>query len=322
MREIEFYENTLLKGLVYLKQMQLRDGGYSSETAQSINCTNDAMDNFESGKLKGWTEKDDHSLYPASVIALSLVHLRSFEDANSILEKASKFLKEKMCRFGIWQNFTPQHHWFTINPYDIDNTACASVILEKMGIDFPSNKKTLLSLKSKSGLFYTWLTFRWNWNTNLVYWYYVVKELKNPIKIHMLWKYFECDRDDVDLIVNNNLLLYFGDIKETQQIINSLITTILENKESTCDKWYLNLQTIYYFISKNYHKGIKKIEPIREVIKERIVKLISNDGSVNGNSMDTALVICTLLNFDFPKEIPEASIQFLIDNQKLSLIHI
>jgi hypothetical protein len=48
------------------------------------------------------------------------------------------------------------------------------------------------------------------------------------------------------------------------------------------------------------------------------VKLISNDGSVNGNSMDTALVICTLLNFDFPKEIPEASIQFLIDNQKPS----
>jgi len=314
----EITKNTLLLGLSFLKQKQFRDGGFSSETAQSINCTNDAMENFEVGTVKGWTEKDDHSFYPALIIALSLFHLREFEDSNSILEGISRFVKEKMCRFGIWQNFTPQHPWFVINPYDIDNTSLASVILEEMGIDFPSNKKALLSLQNKNGLFFTWFTFRWKWNLNPVYWYYVMKEVKNPLKLHVFWKYFECERNDVDLIVNNNLLYYLGDVKETQQIIDSLLNTILENKESSCDKWYLNLQTIYFLISKNYHKGIKKFEPIRFIIRDRILTSFSGDGSVDGNSQDTALAICTLLNLDLTEDIPKSSIQFLINNQKPS----
>lgn len=299
-----------------MKQKQLKDGGFSCETAQSINCRNEAMEDFEIEKIKGWVEKDDQSVYPSTITGLSLLYLQKYPDAESILKGISGFLAQNMCRFGIWHNFTRQHQWYPITPFDIDNTSCASVFLTARGISYPDNKSSLLSQKSSKGFFYSWFTFRWKWNTHPVYWYYVIKELKNPVKSYMVWKYFEANREDLDAVVNNNLLFYLGDVKETQPIIDNLVRIILEGKESECDKWYLDPLSIYYFISKNLEKGIPKLEPVKIPIKERILAELTPDGSFGGNSLETAFSICTLLSMGFYREIPTASIQYLLEKQK------
>jgi hypothetical protein len=312
----EAIENTILRGLAFLKKKQFKDGGFPCETAQSINCTNESMENFEERNSKGWVEKDDHSVYPSAITGLSLLYLQKYPDAELILKGISGFLTQNMCRFGVWNNFTRQHPWYPFSPFDVDNTSCASVFLTARGISYPDNKTSLLSLKNREGLFFTWFTFRWSWNTNPVYWYYVIKEMKNPVKSYMIRKYFECDRDDVDAIVNNNLLLYFGVVKETQPIIDNLVRVILEGKELECDKWYLDPISIYYFISKNLEKGIPQLEPVKIPIKERILAGLTPEGSYGGNSLETAFAICALLSMGFYREIPKASIQYLLEKQK------
>jgi hypothetical protein len=120
----------------------------------------------------------------------------------------------------------------------------------------------------------------------------------------------------VDAIVNNNLLLYFGVVKETQPIIDNLVRVILEGKELECDKWYLDPISIYYFISKNLEKGIPQLEPVKIPIKERILAGLTPEGSYGGNSLETAFAICALLSMGFYREIPKASIQYLLEKQK------
>lgn len=276
------------------------------------------MENFQKNNRKAWTEVDDFSAFPSLMIGNSLTQLKANRIVETILNNISHFTKMNMSKFGAWQHFTPEHELYTIEPFDIDSTSCSSLLLERLKVKYPDNKSFFYLNRNDKGLFYTWFILRKLLDKNLVSWHSDLKALRQPVKSYMFWKYFECDRNDIDAVVNANVLFYLGENEQTRPIINLLIETIDKKNEDDCDKWYRNVQTVYYFFSKNYFCGIKSLEAIREKIKNRILMKIDENGAIENNSMDTSLGICTLLNLNYFDEIPQASIKYLINKQGLA----
>lgn len=308
--------NAVQSGLNFLRERQLGNGGFSTLTAQAINCTNEEMQVFDYGDKKGTVEEDPYSVFPAAVIGLSLLHAAGFGCTPEILQGITRFLLENRSRFSIWQHFTKKHFLHTIHPSDVDDTALASSFLTQMGIPFPDNRKAILANKTPQRLIYTWFAFRKDLNFHPVYWYYCLQELKSPLKSYFFWKHLECERDDLDAVVNANVLSYIGLNDMTTPIVHWMNQVISDGVEHRCDKWYLKPSAVYYFFSRNYHLGVEGLEPMRQTMRERVLSSFQDDGSVEGHPLDTALMVCTLLNLHCPEDIPAKAIEFLLSQQK------
>jgi hypothetical protein len=124
-----------------------------------------------------------------------------------------------------------------------------------------------------------------------------------------------CTRNDVDAAVDANVLYYLGETDNTQSVINYLLQIISDEKEYDCDKWYRNVFTIYYFISRNFYKGITKLEPVRNPIISRIIAKLKPGGCIGDSVLDSALAVCTLLNFKYKGPELENAINFLLHEQ-------
>ncbi len=286
----------LLRGLAFLQARQFPSGGFPTLTAQAVGGTNEEMERFEDGERKGTVSEDPHSVFPAILIGLSLQHMADVGPAGGILRQLAGFLQDNMNRFGCWQHFTREHPLYTITPCDLDLTAMASAFLTGMGVPIPDNRAAILSNKTPDRRLYTWYTFRRSLNLHPANLYCCLQELRNPVKTYLFWKHFECDRDDTDAVVNANVLSYIGLQAETAPIVDWLNDIIARGAEEDCDKWYRKLSTVYYFFSRNYHLGIRALEPMRPLIRDRVCASFRTDGSVERHPLDTALMVCTLLN--------------------------
>lgn len=267
--------------------------------------------------MQGWTCADT-SVFPSALIGFSMLPLKDDPKVEEILTKTAAFLRYQMARGGTWNHYTNFHYLRKLCPLDVDDTACVAYFLSQRNVEFPkkSTVSLLLSNRRKDGLFYTWISFRFRWNRNKTYWRIALKEFIHPVKSFLFWRGAACDRYDVDAIVNANVLYYLGDKEATQPIIDLLIKVIEEGKENDCDKWYRNLFTVYYFISRNYYAGITKLEPIRKTILDRILLQFKMDGSFGESVADTALAACSLMNLHYTGTELTKAITYLIRSQK------
>lgn len=266
--------------------------------------------------MKGWNIPQD-TVFSAALIGNCLLPLRKQDKVQQILLNTAHFLHYQMDKGGTWNYYTILHRLRNLCPLDLDDTSCVSSFLEKMEFKFPKdlNKKLIIDCRRNDGLFYTWITFRFRFNKNIRYWYLVSKELKYLIKSLVFWGKFECSRYDVDAVVNANILYYIGKRKETLPIITYLIKIINENKENDCDKWYRNVLTVYYFISRNFNMGIVEFKEIRSSIIDRILIKQKQDGSFGESALDTALAISSLINFNYNDIEINQGINFLLKTQ-------
>jgi hypothetical protein len=260
----------------------------------------------------GWCVADSVT-FPTILIANSLIFLAHEPKINIILDKVAGFLLEQRKVGSAWNHFTKGHHLYPLCPFDLDVTACASVFLKDRKVNFPSNTDLILSNVNSKKLFFTWITPRLKLNSNKSYWRLSLLELKNPIKSFFFWIKMECSKGDIDGVVNANVLYYLGETSKTKPAIDYLVKIIADGKEDDCDKWYRNVFTVYYFISRNYYIGILNDE--KQTIIDRVIKQLKPDGCIGESALDTALAVCTLLNLNYnePQLIP--AIQFLIDQQ-------
>lgn len=291
------------KGISFLHQHQLHNGEFCSYISAE-------------DPMKSWCLPDS-AVFPSILIGNSLLFLSDYPEVEEILNKTSDFLMSQMQRGGVWHHFTNQHYLRKICPLDVDDTASASSFLQarKLNIPNPSNIPLLLSNRNKDGLFYSWFLLRFWLNKNRTYWRLVMAELLRPIQSFYFWKKMECERGDVDAVVNANVLYYLGDIEETQPVIQQILSVIAAYKENDCDKWYRNPFTVYYFFSRNYHKGITKLEPARLPVIERILSKAKPDGRIGESLLDTALAVCSLLNWKYNDVIVEKAVRFILASQ-------
>jgi hypothetical protein len=297
-RSIEF-------GISYLAEHQLPNGEF---------CCYYAPDD----KMVEWCVPDS-TVFPTSLISACLLSVRNHPKVSKILSSAGGFLQYQTMAGGVWNYFTKWNPLFKYSPADADDTVFASYVLQSLGYDIPSNKNHLLANRNSNGLFYTWFILRPTKikYLNLEYIKIIFREIKRPLHTPLFWWKHEATRTDVDAVVNANVLFYLGLSSETRPVIDFLMNIIVAEIEENSDRWYKNPFNLYYFISRNYKK-MKELEPVREIIVQRILRSYNVNGSFRSSALETALAISTLLNFDHIDDRIANSIKFLLDSQQPS----
>ncbi|WP_159451740.1 hypothetical protein [Pedobacter africanus] len=259
----------------------------------------------------------DNNIFPTSLICFSLLPLAHLDEVDEILQLTASFLQYQSMRAGVWNNFTKAHKYFKICPADVDNTACASIVLKRLQREFTNNEQILLLNRNNKGLFYTWFTFRPNKVWNRDYWMLILRELRFPLSSWIFWTKNEAGKYDIDGAVNANVLFYLGLKDSTRPIIKFIKDIILTNKENDCDKWYRNPFTIYYFFSRNYAAGLTELEAIKLPVTERILAKVQENGAVGNGVLDTALAVISLINLGYENNLVlRAAVNFIISKQE------
>jgi len=293
-------DESILKGASYLRQHQFPNGEFCCYIGNE-----DSM-------------KDtvpDANIFPTSLICYSLLSLAHLPDVDQVLQLSASFLQYQSMRAGVWNNFTMAHKYFKICPADVDNTACASIVLQGLKREYTANENILLLNRHRSGLFYTWYTLRPNKVWNKDYWLLLLRELRFPVSSYIFWTKNEARKKDIDGAVNANVLFYLGLKDTTLPIINFMLDIIKHGKEDDCDKWYRNPFTIYYFFSRALHSGIGPLEPIRKPIIERIIDTVQDDSSFGNGVLDTALGIISLIKLGYRGELLKGATSYLLSRQ-------
>jgi hypothetical protein len=295
------------KGIFFLKEHQLNNGEFISYLSGFLESKNSDV------------IYPDRNIFTTALICNSLTFIKG-DDSLKIQDRCLSFLKGEINYGGIWNFYTENHNLRNYVPCDLDDTALVSILFKNRNIEFnsKSNVPFFLANRNSSGLFYTWIVLRIKWVTFLSYWRVTLLEILQPIKSNLIWFKTNSNRNDIDGAVNANVLYYLGECEETKPIINYLNIIILENKESTCDKWYNSIFVVYYFFTRNYFAGIKTLEPIKEPIIIRILAKIQDNGCIGENVLDTATAICSLINLGYRGDLYEKSILYIINNQNIN----
>lgn len=294
-------DQVIKKGALYLHQHQFPNGEFC--------CYVGNEDSMKDTVLYS-------SVFPTSLICYSLLQLKHIPEVNEVLALSASFLQFQSMRAGVWDHFTSWSPLFPLCPADVDNTSCASKVLQSLGKEYPNNREILLANRNKkTGLFYTWYTLRPNTVWIKDYWLLILREFKKPIQSLLFWHKFECNRNDIDAVVNANVLFYLGLNEDTKPIVNYLLAIIQNNKEEDCDLWYRNPFTIYYFFSRIYNDGITELEPARAAMIQRMLATVKNDGSIGKGILDTALAVISLIHLKHYSGILVKAIDYLVNKQ-------
>ncbi|MBW4622955.1 MAG: hypothetical protein KME17_26805 [Cyanosarcina radialis HA8281-LM2] len=223
--------------------------------------------------------------------ALVLYSLKFVEDprVSEMTQKAIQFLVEERERGGVWRFWSSKNPRNKLCPPDLDVTACIAYVLKQhyspllYSFLFGSNLNIFLNCRNDRGLFYTFIS------PNLP---------RNPI----------------DSGVNANALLYLGECEETKPICDYLNDLVLSDREKGSDRWYAET-ALYYFISRAYFQGASSLKKSQNVIVEKTLALQLADGYF-GNDLNTALAVCTLLNYQYSDRIVlERAIHSILERQ-------
>ena len=283
-KEKMIFDEPVCRGLKYLFDHQFPNGEFASYVS------GDAA-------MKGWI-RPDANIFTTALICHSLQYILS-DLSEEIQSKSLAFLGGQMEKGGLWNYFSRYHRYRNVIPNDLDDTCFISALYRDKKIDFPnpSNKNLILSNRDSKGLYYTWFKFRLKQLKYYSYRSYIFYNLIGTIQSLFYSKiYATVLKDNFDAVVNANVLYYLGEIPETLPIIENMITIINSEKEGDCDLWYRDPIAVYYFFSRNYNRGIKKLEPIKTPIIIRILSNVNLDGSIGKSILETALALCSLIN--------------------------
>ena len=236
----------------------------------------------------------DSTPFPTALI----VHSLGFSDSGTaagMIGRAVGFLRDQMEPGGVWRYWTGEHEQHLTIPPDLDDTACVAQVLHCHGVRTIDQRSLLLANRDHEGLFYTWITPRWNPPpAHGGFWRVALRRYRTPVRSRMFWRLTESARDDVDGVVNANVLFYLGESAQTAPIVTHLIDVIRRRDEARCDKWHLNPFTFHYMVARCFAAGVESLRQVRDEAIERIVAAANADGSIGTSVLDTALAACAL----------------------------
>lgn len=288
-------ENSINRAIDFLVKSQLPDGEFETYVARA----NNSEDEY----------RFDSTPFTTSLVLYSLSFLTT-PQTEKMRAKGLDFLAQEMDRFGTWRFWSSKNPSRNVIPPDMDDTCCISFLLKKYR-DAPNNSKLILKNRNSKGLFYTWFLPRFYtlW-IKPKFWFRSIKE--TPMRF-VFWRKTEADYDDVDGGVNANVLLYLGERDETKKAIDYLIDVTLNEKEESCDKWYLTKFPFYYLLSRAYFNGIKSLQTTKTKITENLEIMESR---LLSNPLDASLAGCTILNFNSSSVLLDKILAYIIQEQQ------
>lgn len=293
-------DDGIRRGIEFLRHSQLPSGEFKVFMSPDLKLERDCV--------------FDSAVFPTALIAYALGFAEPPE-VEEIIKKSLAFLLHQMEGPGLWRYWTKQHPSHSIIPPDVDDTACASLVLRRHQAHIPSNEHLIYANRTRQGLFYTWITIRWPLPLQPSYWSTVFRQWRHPLKHYNFWK-LEPTRHDIDSVVNANVLLYLGENAQTRPVIDYLIDISRRGEEGERDRWYANSFMFYYAISRNFYAGVTAFGEIRDELVGRIVDAAKPDGSIGDNVLDTALAACALLYWRSSPQTLQRAISFLLARQQ------
>ncbi|MDQ3814338.1 MAG: hypothetical protein M3347_10355, partial [Armatimonadota bacterium] len=298
--DASIFDESIERGLEFLRRSQLPSGEFKLYGSPDMAMERERV--------------LDSSPFATSLVAYSL-GFADWPQAQALVARALQSLRADMELPGMWRHWTKNDLYQRYLPPDADDIACASYLLRRYGVFEPKNRALLLANRSREGLFYTWFIPRFAYTLEPSYWRVTLREAVHPRGIANLWKTTPATPNDVDGVVNANVLFYLGESQLTQPVIDYLIRTIQRQEEDSCDKWY-GRYMFYYALSRNFFAGVTQLETVRDEVIRRIVQDAREDGSIGDNVLETAIAVCSLLNWHALPAETHRAVQLLISTQR------
>lgn len=296
---------SVARGLAFLASRQLPGGQFPIEATLHYQ--------------PGAPVTPDSSPFATTHIVHSLGHLPAAAAA-PLIGPALTSMRAEMSPFGLWRYWNREAVWggrkiHSFIPADLDDTATHSVLLRQHGIPFPDNTHVLLQNRDRRGLFYTWFVVRSGLRWSSRYWLAALSEM-TLARLSVFWRTTEASYNDVDAVVNANVLLYLGERAETQPVIAWLRSIIASGTEATCDKWYRDMFTFHYAVSRCRYAGIRGLDDSVGMVRARLAAAASASGQVGDSALQTALAACTLMNFGLRDALVTHAVDHLAATQR------
>jgi len=297
-------KNSVCNGIEFLHARQLENGQFPIE-----------MTTLSNGVVS--TEPDE-ALFATAHIVYSIGFCEN-AIATIMVKRSLNYFRNEMTGHGLWRHWNKSsmrgnRKLYPFIPADLDDMANISYLLRRHGVEFPDNRKLFLLNRNRDGLFYTWLMLRPTFTLNLRYWQTVISEFNIP-RFTIFWKVTEAGYSDVDGVVNANVLLYLGKSGTVRPVVDWLCNVVRSGQEAECDKWYRDIFTFHYALSRLYLDGNSSFQPIRDVAIERMNRSAHPGGCIGENVLHTALAVSTLLNYGAANDTVEHAIGYMLDNQ-------
>lgn len=243
----------------------------------------------------------DPSIFPT---ALAL-HSLSFagEAARPIVERAADFLLGEMGEGGFWRHWSRAHPQHRLLPYDLDDTACASAALLRVGRRIPDNRPAVAANRARGGMFLTWLLPQLRW-TGLAHLRAALPALRHPAALLLFFRRTSARPGDVDAVVNANVLHYLKDPAATAPVADRLVAILAAGAETQADKWYDDAAVVRYFLS-------RALAPLRPEAEDILVRRCEE--GVPATALEGALRVCTLA--DWRRAISPTLLDRLLEGQ-------
>ena len=251
----------------------------------------------------------DSSPFVTSLVLYSI----SFIDNPRVREMTSKaldFLLDEVEGHGLWSYWSSRNPRYKLLPPDLDDTCCISYVLRQKHRHLQSNTEIILANRNCDGQFHTWLVPRATFETELAE---EINRVVHPSAL--LFLLLSAKVDDVDGVVNANVLFYLGENENTKKAIDYLVDIVLNETEGNCSRFYIDRHSFYYMLSRAYFSGVLSLEKTKESVISRIIPMQNNDGSF-GNELLTALIACSIFNFDSQMPTLSKAIRYLLRTQK------
>ena len=150
---------------------------------------------------------------------------------------------------------------------------------------------------------------------NMDFWRLVLRQLRTPLRSRAFWTTNDLSPGDVASVVNANVLLYLGDGPETAGVSDYLHDVLRSDREAESDQWYRSRFSFYYAVSRCAYNGIRSVEPLLDVIAERIIGAAGTDGSIGADALDAAQAVCALQNCRRSGAEVDSAVEFLLSGQ-------
>ncbi len=223
------------------------------------------------------------SVFGTSFVLYCTRHLKG-ADMDQCRSLSRSFLLREGTEDCLWKYWTNASNRSIV--CDLDDTCCISFVLKdlfKMS-RVKTNIPIILSNRIENGLFKTWL-----------------KEKQA--------------RNDTDIAVNANVILYLGERDETRKTISFLRDCLINGYEMKYCHYYPDIMACYYMISRLARHGFHALDGVHELVRARVMGLMGPEGHWR-NDLSTALAICTLNNIKSSVPGLEKALLWLVGRQQ------
>ena len=208
-----------------------------------------------------------HFERPPFISAFCVLALESSDEpkAKAICAATRAYLVDTMEYPGLWR-------YYRHLPQDLDSsTLCSLVIGNHPWILLERNVPEILANRDENGLFLTWI---------------LADDEPDVVSTF---------RIEADPVVNANVIAYLGDRPETREARRWLEGLIVEDKLDGTSKWYPDMVSIYYAITRALLRVPPALDRLRPILADRILGLRDEEGEF-GNILQTAQAVSALYN--------------------------